>query len=80
MLIRLEGLIMKVALVVLLAIISVSPSSNHLDVRGAKTNSFSFESGLQFLPRCKLGDEKPKFIPTEWNNKLIWLWWKGTDK
>jgi len=43
-------------------------------------NPFSFESGLQFLPRCKPGDEKPEFIPTEWNNHLLWLWWKGIDK
>ena len=114
---------MKVALVILIALITASPSSNQLELMGAKTNSntvnlpiesvpddageasrfdwavkflhdwdlkrtspflipnpFGFESGLQFLPRCKPGDEKPEFIPTEWNNHLLWLWWKGIDK
>ena len=62
---------MKVALVVLLALLSVSPSSNHLKELGEKTYPYHFESGLQFLPRCKPGDGKPKFIPTDWNNNLV---------
>ena len=111
---------MKIALIILVTLITVSPSSNY--IKGVKINSepvnlqigsdpdstgatsrsnwtddipynqnlktdesnhiptiYHIDNGLQFLPRCKPGDEKPEILPNVWKNLLKWIKSRDSD-